>query len=316
MDLSLVKIRLQQISQESGGLGPIHLIIIAGVLAWVEYSLFLTYSSLQTALISFGILSFLLLSAHLARPDARFLWQQLPQPSAKLFAEYYLFSLPFVLPAIASWQFWLLALHALCCWGLSKWPYYRKGKFWYFPWLSNWISVRKQLEWLTGIRRYWWVLLPLYLLTWAFCWLRAFPIIGLWFFTLFIANFYNEGEPLNILRIQMDRPATFLRKKIFSAFGLMLLLYAPQLLINAIIHNDIWYFHLIFLCMQLIALLFIILSKYAIYEPNAKLKGNSVLQAFALMGTVIQYLAPLPIFLCFWYYPRAIRQLKKYKSTL
>lgn len=316
MDSSLVKIRLQQISQESGGLGSIHLLIITAILAWIEYSLYIAYSSLNGALISFAVVLFILISIHLSRPDARFLWQQLPKPSAKLFAEYWLLSLVFVLPALPTWQFWILPLHALTCYLISKWRYYRKGKLWYFPWLSNYFPANKYLEWLTGFRRYFWALLPLYLLSWAFCWLRGFPIIALWLFTLFLVNFYNEGEPLNVLRIQMKAPKAFLSKKIGIAFKLMLLLYSPQLLINAIIDADIWYFHLIFLIMQLIALLFLILSKYAIYQPHEKLKGNAVLQGLALMGTLIPYLAPLPIFLCFWYYPRAIRQLQKFKSTL
>lgn len=316
MDFSLLKIRLQQISQESGGLGPIHLIIITAVFAWIEYSLYIAYSNLNTALISFGVLLLLLVSLHLSRPDARFLWQQLPRPREKLFGEYWVLSLPFVLPALLGWQFYLVPLHALLCYALSHWQYYRRAKSWYFPWLSKYLPASSHLEWLSGIRRFWWALLPLYLSSWIFCWLRGFPIVSLWFFTLFLANFYNEGESLNVLRIQMKSPRAFLVKKIKKAFSLMLILYTPQLVINALIHSDIWYFHLIFLLMQLIALLFLILSKYAIYQPDEKLKGNAVLQGLALMGTLIQYLAPLPVFLCFWYYPRAIRQLKKFKPTL
>ncbi len=312
MDLGLVKIRLQQINQESGGLGAIHLLLIAAGLIWLEYSLYIAYNSLKTAGVIFALIGLALLSTHLLRPDSRFVWHQLPHAKAKVFAEYWLFSLPFVLPALPTLQFWILALHALVCWGLSRWSYKRSSKGWYFPALSKWIPAAPYLEWLSSIRRYWIYLLPLYALTWAFCWLRGFPILSLWGITLILANFYTEGEPLNILRIRLKDPARFLWWKIRTAWWLMSIIYLPPLVVNALFHSDIWYFHLIFFLMQLVALWFLVVSKYSIYQSNTKLSGNAILQAFALMGTIIPFLAPLPLILCFWYSPKAIRQLQKF----
>jgi hypothetical protein len=233
-------------------------------------------------------------------------------PAQSLFSEYWLFSLAFVLPAAFTWQFWIIIAHFLLCLGLSRWYYKPKESRIYWPHLSKLVPP-SYFEWLSGLRRAWLPFLLLYLFIWIFCWVRALPIVGLWGLTFIIASFYNEGEPRNLLQLHLgDSPAVFLRRKIMKQALPMLLLFVPPLVVNAFFHPDIWPFHLLFLCMYLLVLMFMITSKYSVYEPNKDLQGNSVWQSLALLGAVIPFLAPLPLFLTVRNYIRAIRHLKQF----
>lgn len=310
MDYSLVKIRLQQINRESGGLGPFYILLFLAAFIFLEYALYLIYSDFNSSFWAVGLLSFVLLSIHLSRSDSRFVWHHLTHPRRKLFSEYAVFSLPFILPALPTLQCWQLPIFFLFCWVLSNWKYHRPQKYLYWSWLGK-IIPPKDFEWLSGLRRYWLGFVLIYSIIFVFCWLRALPIVALWFITLMVTNFYTEGEPLNIFRLYYKgNPKRFLWLKIRRGTVLLAIFYLPPLLINAGLHSDIWYAHVLFFLMQWVALVYAILAKYAAYTPNQLLMGNTVMQSMALMGTIIPFLAPLPIFLCFWYYCKAKKHLQ------
>jgi hypothetical protein len=314
LDYTLIKIRLQQINRESGGLGPFYILLFAAAIIYLEYALYLVYSDLNNSFWALGLLCVALLSIHLSRGDSRFVWHHLAAPKRKLFSEYLFFSLPFMLPALPTWQFWEVFVFLLFCFCLAQWKVHRPQKRIYWPWLGKLISPQ-DFEWLSGVRRYWLALVPLYLIIAAFCWVRALPIVGLWFVTMLVVSFYTEGEPFNIFRLHYKgRPSAFLWQKIWRATRLLSIIYIPFLLVNAVLHSDIFIAHIIFFLMQWVALVYAITAKYATYKPNEILAGNAVLQGFALMGTIIPFLAPLPIFLCFWYFNKAIINLKSINS--
>jgi len=312
LDFTLVNIRLKQIERESGGLGTIYLLLLSGSLLLAGYSLYQAYLELNYALGILGVISMILISLHRTRRDSCFVWHRLNAPAQSLFSEYWLFSLPFVLPAAFTWQFWIIIVHFLLCLGLSRWYHKPKEAGIYWPQLSKLVPP-SYFEWLSGLRRNWLPFLLIYLFVWIFCWVRALPIVGLWGLTFIITTFYNEGEPRNLLQVHLgDSPAVFLRRKIMRQALPMLILFIPPLAVNALFHPDIWPFHLLFLLMYLLVLMFMITSKYSVYEPAKELQGTSVWQSLGLLGAVIPFLAPLPLFLTLRNYIKAVRHLKKF----
>ena len=256
-----------------------------------------------------GLLCAVLLSIHLSRGDSRFVWHHLAQPQRKLFSEYLFFSLPFILAALPTWQFWEFFECILFCFCLAHWKVYRSQKRIYWKNLGK-IIPAQDFEWLSGVRKHCLALSILFILIYSFCWVRALPIIGLWFVTLIFINFYTEGESLTVIRLfYKGNPAAFLWKKLKRSTVIFTMLYLPPLLLNLYFHPDIWFAYPVFFAMEWVVLAYSIFAKYSIYRPNQVLKGNTVIQSLALIGAIFPFLAPLPIFLCFWYYAKAKKHL-------
>jgi hypothetical protein len=314
LNFTLVNIRLKQIERESGALGPIYMLLLSVAFLLIEYFFYKAYLEIGYSIGILCSICLILLSIHSSRKDSRFIWHKLQNPQQSIFTEYWIFTLPIILPALVTLHFWIAGIHFLVCLGLSFWKIRPKTLKIYFPYLHRIIPV-SYFEWLSGMRLVWLPFILVYLLIWAFCWVRALPIVGLWILTFMISNFYNEGEPRNLLQLKMgDNAAGFLNKKIATHSLLVLFIFVPPLTVNAFFHPDIWIFYPIFMLMYLLVLAFMITSKYSIYKPASLLKGNAVWQTMGLLGAVIPFLAPLPLLLTIRNYFRAIANLEKYKQ--
>jgi hypothetical protein len=312
MDFTLVNIRLKQIERESGGLGPFYLLFIAALFALAFYGLYQLFLEISSGLIILFVLNILILSVHFSRSDYRFVCTKLPDAGKKMFAEYFCFSMPLIMPVLFTLNFWIIAIHLLSIFCIARFRVKPKKSGTVLPWLHRIIPVF-YFEWISGIRKSWVLFLIIYLLVWSFCWLRAFPIVGLWFLMFLISTFYTEGESLNQLKIHLKGNASrFLVFKIIRHSLVLLLLFAPALFINAIFHPDLMIFHIIFMFMYLLSLAFFISSKYSMYKPAQYISGNEMVQAVGILGALIPFLAPLPLLLTLRNYFKAVKILKAF----
>lgn len=312
IDFSLVKIRLKQITYESGGLGVFYTIFIIVMVLGLEYFLYVAFQSFENSVWILGLSWFSLFSLHLSRKDTKFIFIHLSNPQIKIFSEYIIFSSLLFLPCLLSIQFWVFIIHILFCLLLSRWKIFPNNRKIYLPQLGNYISP-KDFEWLSGFRRNWLAITIVYILTLGFCWLRFFPIISLWFFLLIISGFYNEFEPLNIFnRFYKKKPFRFLLQKTKRASVLFSFFFLPPLIVNAIIHLDIWYLPFIFFIMSWFILQYFIYYKYGSYHPENRFRNNTILQTVVLMSVLIPFLVPLPLFLVIKEYLKALKNLSSF----
>jgi len=207
-----------------------------------------------------------------------------------------------------NWYCYPLLLLALTIIPFLKFSY---SQVTYFKNISSLIP-HSNFEWISGFRRSFLFLIPVYFLAIVFSWFRFLPLFLLWFITVSIASFYTECEPLHILKQNSLSPRYFLRRKIFLHSKSLVLLCIPVLLVNSIFNIEYWYINVLFLPVQLSLLCFAICLKYSTYRPNINLPGNNIILSLASIGTIVPFFLPIPLILAFKYYGNAKLNLEKY----
>ncbi len=174
------------------------------------------------------------------------------------------------------------------------------------------IIPASNFEWVSGFRKSFLLLIPLYVLAAGFCWLRFLPLLLLFFTTIVIVGFYNECESLQMVREGSFSSETFLKQKLLRNCIYLLLLYIPILLINALFNAEYLFINSFFMLTQLSMVCFSICFKYANYQPNQDAATNNVTVLVVSLCSIIPYLLPIPLIMAFSYYGKAKNNLTHY----
>jgi hypothetical protein len=300
---TLLLVRLIQLRREAQTLGWIHkFLFLALFLGFMAVSHNVSQKTPACWSVP-GALWVTALMAQLFRPDKDFVYLHIRRPARAIFLEYAAFSLPFIQPVLFSPNWYCFPVYFLGLWGIS---FIRKSfrAQTRFVFLSR-LFPATAFEWISGFRQALPVFILVYLAAIVFCWVKALPLFLLWVLNLLFVSFYQECEPLNLLRAFANSPEKLLRKKLLLHGKILLWLNLPVLALQAVFHPAIGLAGIIFLMLQLITLAFTIFLKYATYQPNMEVKSNTLLVSLAQMGVIFPFLLPLPLVMCFRYYKRA-----------
>lgn len=306
---TLLNIRFIQIKRELKEAG-LRSFIILGFLLYLIYFSYTIYQKTPEAflLISFLFISCLSLQSY--RKDKSFVYNHLENPHREIFVEYLILTFPFSLMILFSKNWFCYPVLIFSLYLLPFLKYTLKQK----TFLKNISSIisSHDFEWISGIRKSFLFLIPLYVIAIAFCWFRILPLFILWLITISIVSFYSECEPLHILKEGNFNPKRFIKRKLFRHSKYILILYSPIVLINLIFNLDLWLLELLFIPIQLFLLFFAICFKYSLYQQNKNLFGNNIILSFASLGSLIPYFLPIPIIMSFYYYGKAQKNLINY----
>jgi hypothetical protein len=306
---TLLHIRYLQLKRELRD-GGIRSLFLFGILILLVYASYNVYKNNLYAWYLTGFLFYLCVFIHVIRTDKTFAFGNINSPRSQFFAEYFFLTLPFSVTACftTNWYFCPVLTLSLI---FVPWFKSSKQKVTYFKNLST-IIPASNFELISGFRKSFLYLIPLYALAIIFCWVRFAPLFLLWFITVTIATFYNECESLNILREGKSRPGEFLRNKILSHSKLPAILYLPVLLINTILNPEFLILNILFIPIQLSLISFAILLKYSNYRPGQNSVANNLTLSLVSLGIAIPYLLPLPLLMSMPYYKRAKKNLDMY----
>ncbi|MBK8847604.1 MAG: hypothetical protein IPO27_14100 [Bacteroidetes bacterium] len=264
----------------------------------------------HTALIGSGVLLLLLLSIHLNRKDAKFIYSIVNQPWRAHFAEYILPLCLFVIIqlALGKWiaAFTLIAGALLIALIPGQKHIHAKTNF------KPFVRLPLMYEWWFGLRQRG---LLFYVFIFLQVCLSYFPYVSLAFsFVLFsvVFSFYSNNEPASFIISFNQSSMRFLSGKIYKGLLYMSLTLLPGLLLYTIFNFNDWYIVLAFYFLCVMALAAIITLKYARYAPNEDTGSSSILQTLILMSIVMPWFLPLPLFILVFYFSKAIKNLSYY----
>ncbi|MDX5348564.1 MAG: hypothetical protein LPK19_15110 [Hymenobacteraceae bacterium] len=185
---TLLQIRLIQLRHEVQHLGLRHLLVFAALfvaLLLLSYSLFL---SDRTYWFATAGVPLLFLLVHLYRPDQQFVYLHLAKPFAALTAEYLVVALPFTAPALFTphWYSFFICSGLLVLVPLVKYQPKHQAQLAFL----SWFLPNQNFEWISGIRKTFWLFLAFYGAAFAFCQIKLLPLFFLWMLTNFIISFY------------------------------------------------------------------------------------------------------------------------------
>lgn len=309
MTKTLLYIRWRQFNREAKGLG-LYLFVfaaIAAVLSFVAYSQFKNNSN---AWYIMALLCVICLGIQFNRKDKEFIYKQLDKPYLQIFSEYLVFCLPFSFSSIftQNWFYFPLLLLLLASIPFLNFQFKHRAVF------KNLSSIipASNYEWISGFRKNYFSAICLYFIALSFCWVRILPLFLLWFLTITIASFFQENEPVHILREGNKTARKFLSDKIKTSIRYILILYSLPVIINAIFVNEFLTLTLLFIPAQIALICFAISLKYATYKPSTNILGNSVAFSIIALLSAVPYFLPIPLILAVVYFYKAEKNLKQY----
>jgi hypothetical protein len=307
--MRLLKIRQIQLKRELTDTGPGMLLILA-VLIVLVYRVYMYYQETPEAYYLTGALFFICLMIQFSRKDKFFVYNHVDHPHQEMFYEYLVLTFPFGAPALltSNWFCYPLLIVALIVVSFLKYSLEKRN---YFKNISK-IIHPADFELISGFRKTFIYLIPIYIGAIVFCWFRLLPLFLLWFITVIIASFYNECEPLQILKEGGESSRKFLQQKILRHSKYILLLDTLIVLINTVFNPEFLDINLLFIPTQLALLSFAICLKYSNYQPNKNSVINSIILSLVSMCTFIPYLIPIPLLMAYTYYVKAANNLDNY----
>ncbi len=309
MTFTLLYIRLRQLQREVNGLG-IYLIFFIGACIFLQYYFYRQFSNEKQAWYPVLLLAIVCLFIQYKRKDKSFIYKHLAYPYLQEFAEYAALTLPFAISSVftKNWYCYPVLLVLLGIIPLVK-P--MAAKHTYFKNLSSFIPA-VNVEWISGIRKNMIPVISLYLVAACTCWLHIVPLFFLWMLTMVFCSFQLESEPLQMLREGNYPAGIYIMRKMKTAVMYIVMLYAPLLVINAVINSNDMLLDILFIFAQVSIICFTICLKYAVYKPGRILTGNNIPLAIVSMGSAIPYFLPVPALLSVSYFYKASKHLKQY----
>jgi len=227
-----------------------------------------------------------------------------------MYSEYLFITFPFAVSSLFTdnWICFPLLAAALFLVPFLKFTLKQKT---YLKNISSFIPAT-DFEWISGFRKSFSFLIPLYLVALGLSWFRIFPLIILWFISVTIASFYTECEPLHILREGNFSSARLLKYKLTRMVKYILILQIPVLLINTIFNPEFWLLNLLFIPLQISFVSYAVFLKYSSYEPNKNAIGNNLILSLVSLGSIIPYFLPIPLLMAAFTYGKAKTNLNNY----
>ncbi len=170
----------------------------------------------------------------------------------------------------------------------------------------------ESFEWKAGIRNTIWIVLPLWTIALGTSFFVGSVPTALFFLGFIPLGFYETGEPHQMLMAYEKAPSPFLAHKIKLDLLLFSAIALPLVLAFMVFHPQLWYIpvaeYFIFISLHV----FIILAKYAYYEPNHKSATAQVYVFVGILSTIIPVLLPVVWILSVSFYFKANQNLNTY----
>lgn len=167
-------------------------------------------------------------------------------------------------------------------------------------------------EWISGIRRYALIIIPVYIVVLAFSYKAFIAPVGIVILSLITSGFYYYGEPREFIEIFFASCKRFILQKVSVSMQYLSVMLSPIVLIALVFQLHTWYYIIGAFIIAFIIQLITIVFKYALFAENADLGRNGILVSINILCALVPFLWPLPIIMGVKYYVKAQNNLKEY----
>jgi len=288
---AFVKIRLKQFYRGLIGIGLIRIIFLIGLLAFIVLMLFIETSKYPDTFYVTGITALIILVVHTKRQDKSFLKINFANYKLICFVEYLILASIIIAFLIFHFQ-WipllllLSALYLIIHLDLKTRQRNLNTKL-------QQLIPSECFEWKGGIRQTLFILITLWII--GLCtsfFIGSVPIV-LFILGIIPFSFYEKGEPYQMILAYEMGTNQFLFHKIKMQISLFSILTIPLIAAFLVFHHERWYIPIIEYFIFISLYIYLILTKYAFYEPNSKSPSAQVFGAIGAFGGIIPVFLPV-----------------------
>lgn len=135
-------------------------------------------------------------------------------------------------------------------------------------------------------------------------------LIAIYIITFLIGQAHQYGEPVMYIITQEKKISHFLINKWFHVVKFWTILSMPVVLATLIQNPSLWYIILAICLIMCLYLLFVVMSKYAFYEPNSPLDASNFYIAIGALSIILPILLPFLPGLIVITWIKAVKRLK------
>jgi len=304
-----ISIRFKQFSRALTGLGLIRILFLSGVAGFAAFALFMQTAGTPNSLYSVGVYMAIIMLIHARRSDKQFLRIHFLNYKLIFLTEYFLLISPLFICLIYHLQ-WIhvssiLALTLLII-NIDLKPRQKS--------LNT--AIQRLIpsdcfEWKSGIRKTFFLIAALWLTgTVTSFFIGSVPLV---MFALGIIpmGFYERREPVQMVLAYEMGPGRFLFRKIKMHLVLFTVLSVPLIIAFLLFHPDKWYIPVIEFFVFITMHIYVILTKYAFYQPNTR-SNAQVFEALGAIGIIVPFFIPIVWLLSIHFYFRSRKNLNLY----
>ncbi len=325
---TIVKIRLIQLFRLFKETGIIRSAVLLSVISFIALFVIQFVQLGKQSVIISSAAGIIILSIHASRKDKRFIKVYFRSGYFIFLSEYLLLSLPLLI-LFGIYYEWGSAILLLCICLLIPRIYLNLGirgfssgfKFLLNPFSSN-LSLKisvpvpvdnpKAFEIISGLRRYFIIIIPVYLLFLIFSFKTYVGPAGIIIMSLIFSGFYYTGESREFIQLFSNNYKTFIFKKVILCLKYLFILFGPFVLVTLMFQPSTWYILTGAIIFSILIQIITVIFKYALFTENADLSKNSLIVIVNVVSLLLPFLWPLPVVMCIRYYIKAENNLKDY----
>lgn len=309
----IVKIRIKQATRSILGIGIFRVVFLIIMIGLGIVIVFAGASKNKTAYYISAAFLLLLLIIQLRRKDKKFLRTNFYNYKIIFLFEYLTLSIPLTFCLIYYSHFLQMIGILLSCVVVIN--------------LDIKINIRTRntklqellpsdsYEWKSGVRKYFFFIIFVLILALSTSFFVASVPVAIFAIGILIISFYENNEPWQMLEaLELSAPKLLLHK-IKRQFILFLIIVAPLIIAFIVFHPELWYIVVVEFVAFVFVYSYIIVLKYAFYEPNIKTSSSQILTVGGIFIGFIPPLLPILWIMTAWFYFKAVDNLKNYLNA-
>jgi hypothetical protein len=307
---AFIKLRFRQIFRAIKGLGLIRIIVLIVLSALAMIGLFIQTEKTPNSFYVTGIYLTIITLIQLNRHDKRFLQIHFSNFKLIFLAEYLLLMSPLYISLIYNIQWIALISSTVLTSVIINLDFKIRQK-------SLNTSIQKMIpsdcfEWKGGVRKTFVLIVTLWIIGFGTSFFIGSVPIVLFILGILPWSFNEKSEPLQMILGYELGPAKFLVHKMKMQLILFSILSIPLIIAFLLFHPEKWYIPTAEYLIFITSYIYIILTKYAFYQPNNKSTGAQAWVAIGAMGMIIPIFLPLVWLLSIRFYFKSRNNLNFY----
>ncbi|TKG92814.1 hypothetical protein EYV94_17725 [Puteibacter caeruleilacunae] len=307
---TLLQIRLKQLYRGATDIGIIRSLFLLCLAGFLGSALFMK-SADQTFSPYIGLaLLGVLIMIQISRRDKLFLKTHFSNYKFFLIAEYLIISAPVLF--CMFYHFQLLSI-AIILAGIpllihiDKSTKHKTARSFLHKWIPD-----DCIEWKAGVRSQYYLMAIVWIVGIVTSFYISSVPIAIFILGIVSLSFFDKNESYQILMSYERGPRKLLQLKIGRQIKLFSAIVIPMVLLFPFFHPEYWYIPVVEYLILLTLQIYVVLVKYAFYEPNIKSPAVSIFVSIGVMGGMIPILLPVVLLLILWFYFKSIDNLNFY----
>jgi hypothetical protein len=307
---AFIIIRLKQILRAIKGLGLIRIIFLIGLSGFFVFGLFKETAETPNSIYATGLYLIIITLIQLKRPDKRFSQIHFSNYKRIFFVEYLLLMIPWFI-CLTYHNQWIPVISILVLTLLVVNIDFKTRQ------RSLNTSIQRLIpsdcfEWKCGLRKSLFFIVPMWLIGLGTSFFIGSVPIAIFILGILPWSFYEKGEPIQMILAYERGSKGFLMHKIKLQLTLFSIISIPLIIAFLLFHPDLWYVPIAEFFLFATSHIYVILTKYAFYQPNNKSNGAQAFGAIGAMGMIIPVLIPVIWLLSIRFYFKSKENLNFY----